>query len=141
MGIVTFLISSGIFIALEFHSTWRELSLISTIGVAWVWEIIENSILREYKFRKRQDGLFNSLLDIFFCTVGGIMQMVISFMSNFITYLFISIEIMIVISVIYILWRQKVLRGEKTEMSQLVKRRIKKFLIKENTAEQEIIRE
>lgn len=122
MGIITFIISSIIFLSLDLDTTWRELSLISTIGVAWFWEILENAYLLKYKYRQRQDSLFNSLLDILFCAIGGILQMVLSFVSNFIIYIIITTNIITVMLAVYFLLRQKMLQGEETKMRILLKK-------------------
>jgi len=78
MGYITFLGFYGTF-SLFFGIPLNFFYLLGNIFVAIIWESVENFILYElkFKFAHRRDSIINSLMDIFFFFIGGIMAMLI----------------------------------------------------------------
>ena len=76
MGYITFLGFYGTF-SLFFGTPLNFFYLLGNIFVAIIWESVENLILYElkFKFAHRRDSVINSLMDIFFFFIGGIIAM------------------------------------------------------------------
>lgn len=75
MGYITYIVSIWIWSLLPFEFDIYEISLVSTLMVGIIWEILENYLLVDtpLKFEKRRDSLGNSLMDIIFVFIGGAM--------------------------------------------------------------------
>lgn len=81
-GYISFLVSIFIWSFLGFGAI-LELSLVSSIMVGVFWELFENTILVDtrFKFNKKQDCLENSLSDIIFVFIGAIAGIILAYIS------------------------------------------------------------
>lgn len=68
------------------------ISLFITQSLGLLWEFLENFFFQNRKFMKKKDSLLNSLFDILFVTIGGI-----------ISFLFCTLSFYIIISIILVM--------------------------------------
>lgn len=79
-GYISYVISLAVIILNNLPNSF-EYALTSTIIIAIIWELFENNVLvnTRFKFNRCKDSLNNSLMDVIFCFFGGLAGLIISF--------------------------------------------------------------
>lgn len=100
-GYLTFFLSYFILSHIGIIET-RLYSIIAVLLVALLWELVENIMLSNtrFKFNCSKDSVENSLFDIVFCFIGGVLGEIFSFLP---TYYYFSVSFVFTVIMIILL--------------------------------------